>query len=63
VQKLKAVRINICNLIDHRRNPQTIPLLRFKSYCDLSLYTREDRVFPKQIAKRDGVIKGLLKRI
>ncbi|KAH6382938.1 hypothetical protein HBI60_259460 [Parastagonospora nodorum] len=62
-KKLNAVRVNICNLVDHRRNPQTTPLLRFDSYCDLSLYTQGDRVCPKGVAKQDGIVRGLLRRI
>jgi hypothetical protein len=62
-QALRKVRVNICNLVDHRRNPQTIHLLRFDSYCALSLYTRGVHVFPKLIAKRNGALRGLLREI
>ncbi|KAH7061028.1 hypothetical protein BKA63DRAFT_429755 [Paraphoma chrysanthemicola] len=60
---LREVRINICNLLDHRRNPQTTPLHRFDSFCALSVYTRKHRIFPKDVAKRGGPLRGLLRTI
>jgi hypothetical protein len=63
LQALRLVRINICNLVDHRRNPQTVPLLRFESYCALSSYTQGDLIFPKHIAKRHGALRGLLRNV
>jgi hypothetical protein len=56
----KSVWINICNLIDHRRNP-AITLRHFASRRKFFRYTRNGHFFHKEAAK--GVIKGLLKRI
>lgn len=61
-QALEDVRINICNLLDHRRNSD-IPLLHFKSRRSFARYTRAGRSFPKEIAKEDGIIRGLLRRM
>ncbi|KAH7342179.1 hypothetical protein BKA66DRAFT_448285 [Pyrenochaeta sp. MPI-SDFR-AT-0127] len=59
---LRPVRVNICDLLDYRRNPD-IPLLRFSTHRAFCLYTQEQRIFSKEIGKRDGVIQGTLRRI
>ncbi|KAH8732578.1 hypothetical protein GQ44DRAFT_697831 [Phaeosphaeriaceae sp. PMI808] len=58
----RSVYVNLYNLIDHRRNPD-VEVKRFESYGAFSKYTKAGRTFPRAIAKQDGVIKVLLKKL
>ncbi|KAF2819050.1 hypothetical protein CC86DRAFT_432475 [Ophiobolus disseminans] len=59
---LRPVMVNLHNLIDHRRNPNT-EVRRFKTCSEFSKYTSKGRTFPRECAKQDGFIKVLLKKM
>ena len=64
MQSYQGVWINLYNLIDHLRNPDTVPLRNFKSYSEFWRYTKEGgRIFPKTAAKRNPFLKALLHRL
>ncbi|MCJ1254184.1 hypothetical protein MMC24_001998 [Lignoscripta atroalba] len=59
---LKKVHVNLVDLIDSRR--RGLEVKSFPSYQALRTYTIEqNKFFPKARAKRDGVLKILLKEI
>ncbi|KAF2189997.1 hypothetical protein K469DRAFT_747283 [Zopfia rhizophila CBS 207.26] len=60
---LKSVLVNLVNLIDHRRNPDTIPLIEFASFNQFREFTTGGHIFPKKWAKRDGFFKALLRQV
>jgi hypothetical protein len=57
------VLVNLYNVIDHRRNPNEVKILRFKSYGEFVRYTRRGRTFPRECAKEDGFIKVFLRKM
>jgi hypothetical protein len=61
-QTVSPVLVNLYNVIDHRRNPE-IKILRFKSYGEFVRYTRAGRLFPRECARQDNLIRVLLKKI
>jgi hypothetical protein len=62
VQALRPIYVNLFNLIDHRRN-SAVEIVRFASYRAFIRYTANGRKFPKACAKKDGIIKVLLKKM
>ncbi len=65
-QALNAVYVNIVNLIDHRRN-RKVELILFPNYHSFRAWTlggkKGSRIFPKNMAKKEGFIKALLKNL
>lgn len=63
MQALAAVNVNLVNLVDHRRRPNSVPLQLFPSYRALRHWTlaSRGRIFPKTVAKEEGFVKALLK--
>ncbi|KAJ4365991.1 hypothetical protein N0V95_000368 [Ascochyta clinopodiicola] len=64
---LSKVWVNLVNLIDHRRN-RNIQLIVFPSYKQFCKYTigdgkAHDHIFPKELAKKEGFIKALLRNL
>ena len=65
IQALKSVHINLVNLVQHCRNPEATPLLKFASHKEFRDYTMhgKSRIFPKAAAKSNTFLKALLKRV
>jgi len=61
MQELQGVLVNICDLIDSRR--QNRKVRRFESFKQFRKYTLNGRTFPKEEAKAEGFIKALLREI
>jgi hypothetical protein len=64
-QALQKVHINLVNLVQHCRNPEAIPLMKFESHKEFRDYTMrgKSKIFPKAAAKNNAFLKALLKRI
>ncbi|KAF2835119.1 hypothetical protein M501DRAFT_1020114 [Patellaria atrata CBS 101060] len=59
---IQTMRVNIINLLEHRRNPSAVPLLRFNNYKAFRKYTKK-HIYPKACAKKNEFLKTLLRRI
>ncbi|KZM27873.1 uncharacterized protein EKO05_0004897 [Ascochyta rabiei] len=64
---LSKVWINLVNLIDHRRN-RNVQLIIFPGYKQFCKYTigdgkAYDHIFPKELAKKEGFIRALLRKL
>ena len=67
-QALKKFHVNLVDLIDKRRREiatgTSLQITVFKSHKDLALYTQRSRkIFPKAKAKKNELLKVLLRDI
>jgi hypothetical protein len=49
------------NLIDHRSIG--VPVIRFKNYRAFQAYTMNGCIYPREMAKKEGFIKALLRKL
>ena len=57
----RNVLVNLVNLIDHRLIG--VPVIRFKNLDEFWNYTNQGRKFPLELAKEEGFIKALLRKL
>ncbi|KAF2713800.1 hypothetical protein K504DRAFT_462284 [Pleomassaria siparia CBS 279.74] len=59
----KSVWVNLYDVVDHLRDPDTVPLRHFRSYGDFWRNAKgRNRIFPKEEAKKNAFLRVLLHR-
>ncbi|KAH7393795.1 hypothetical protein DE146DRAFT_721985 [Phaeosphaeria sp. MPI-PUGE-AT-0046c] len=57
----RDVLVNLVNLIDHRSIG--VAVIRFKNYRAFQAYTIDGCIYPRELAKEEGFIKALLRKL